>query len=172
MSCSDETNTSSGGNKGSSSSIAQNVDTTTGKTNLLVSSTSSSSTTTLNKTLYGTSRANKVQLSSTADPHSMLSAEAVEVLDKMREGADILRNNTNSFLSGELLASSLLVGTGQQSSPATSIGSYSEPRTNVLFHACTLLFIVNTVFTRIIHTFLLRNWRLFTFRSKLDSICS
>ena len=122
MSCSEETNTSCGGNKGSSS-IAQNVEITAGKTNPLVS-TSSSSTTTLNKTLYGSSRANKVQLSSTADPHSMLSAEAVEVLDKMREGADLLRNNTNSFLSGELLPSTLLVGTGQQSSPATSIGSY------------------------------------------------
>lgn len=30
--------------------------------------------------------------------------EAVEVLDRMREGADRLRNNTNSFLSGELLS--------------------------------------------------------------------
>jgi hypothetical protein len=76
----------------------------------------------LNKTLYGSSRANKVQLSST-DSHSVLSAEAVEVLDKMREGADLLRNNTNSFLSGELLPSSLLVGTGQQSPSATSIGN-------------------------------------------------
>jgi hypothetical protein len=76
----------------------------------------------LNKALYGSSRANKVQLSST-DPHSVLSAEAVEVLDKMREGADLLRNNTNSFLSGELLPSSLLVGTGQQPPSATSIGN-------------------------------------------------
>jgi hypothetical protein len=31
------------------------------------------------------------------------SFEAAEVLDRMREGADRLRNNTNSFLSGELL---------------------------------------------------------------------
>lgn len=29
--------------------------------------------------------------------------ETAEVLDRMREGADRLRNNTNSFLSGELL---------------------------------------------------------------------
>jgi hypothetical protein len=41
----------------------------------------------------------------------------------MREGADLLRNNTNSFLSGELLPSSLLVGTGQQPPSATSIGN-------------------------------------------------
>ncbi|XP_066599740.1 E3 ubiquitin-protein ligase HECTD1 isoform X2 [Prorops nasuta] len=34
---------------------------------------------------------------------SLLSLEATEVLDRMREGADRLRNNTNSFLSGELL---------------------------------------------------------------------
>lgn len=42
------------------------------------------------------------------DDPSLLSAEAVEVLDKMREGSDLLRNNTNSFLSGELLPSALL----------------------------------------------------------------
>ncbi|KAG8035223.1 hypothetical protein G9C98_001713 [Cotesia typhae] len=33
----------------------------------------------------------------------LLSLEASEVLDRLREGADRLRNNTNSFLSGELL---------------------------------------------------------------------
>ncbi|KAG7213737.1 hypothetical protein KM043_002970 [Ampulex compressa] len=33
----------------------------------------------------------------------LLSFEAAEVLDRVREGADRLRNNTNSFLSGELL---------------------------------------------------------------------
>lgn len=32
-----------------------------------------------------------------------MSLETAEVLDRMREGADRLRNNTNSFLSGELL---------------------------------------------------------------------
>lgn len=48
-----------------------------------------------------------------SEDHSLLSAEAVEVLDKMREGADILRNNTNTYLSGELLATSLLVGNSQ-----------------------------------------------------------
>lgn len=37
-----------------------------------------------------------------SDVHSMLAAEAIEVLDKMREGQDLLRNNTNSFLSGGL----------------------------------------------------------------------
>ncbi|XP_049940581.1 E3 ubiquitin-protein ligase Ufd4 isoform X3 [Schistocerca serialis cubense] len=42
-----------------------------------------------------------------------LAAEAADVLDKMREGADLLRNNTNSFLSGELLPSSLLGSTQQ-----------------------------------------------------------
>jgi E3 ubiquitin-protein ligase HECTD1 len=52
------------------------------------------------------------------DDHALLSAEAVEVLDKMREGSDLLRNNTNSFLSGELLPSALLGGPPS----ATSIG--------------------------------------------------
>jgi len=36
-----------------------------------------------------------------SDMQSMWAAEAIEVLDKMREGQDILRNNTNSFLSGK-----------------------------------------------------------------------
>jgi hypothetical protein len=116
MSCSEETNLSCGGNKISVSGNTSNVE--AAKTNQ-----SSSGCTTMNKTLYGSSRANKVQLSSAADPHSVLSAEAVEVLDKMREGADLLRNNTNSFLSGELLPTSLLVGTGQQPSSAASIGN-------------------------------------------------
>ncbi|XP_021929507.1 E3 ubiquitin-protein ligase HECTD1 isoform X4 [Zootermopsis nevadensis] len=119
MSCSEETNLSYSGNKISTSGNTPNVEAATAKTNLLVSSSSSS--TSVNKT-YGSSRASKVQLSSAADPHSVLAAEAVEVLDKMREGADLLRNNTNSFLSGELLPSSLLVGSGQQPSSATSIG--------------------------------------------------
>ncbi|PNF13783.1 hypothetical protein B7P43_G12447 [Cryptotermes secundus] len=114
MSCSEETNSSCGRNKISASGNTSNVEAT--KTNQ-----SSSGSTTMNKT-YGSSRANKVQLSSATDPHSVLSVEAVEVLDKMREGADLLRNNTNSFLSGELLPTSLLVGTGQQPSSAASIG--------------------------------------------------
>jgi E3 ubiquitin-protein ligase HECTD1 len=115
MSCSEETNSFCGGNKISVSGNTSNVE--AAKTN------QSSSSTALNKTLYSSTRANKVQLSSASDPRSVLSAEAVEVLDKMREGADLLRNNTNSFLSGELLPTSLLVGTGQQPSSATSIGN-------------------------------------------------
>ncbi|XP_054003464.1 E3 ubiquitin-protein ligase HECTD1 isoform X2 [Hylaeus anthracinus] len=35
---------------------------------------------------------------------SLLSLDAAEALDRVREGADRLRNNTNSFLSGELLS--------------------------------------------------------------------
>jgi E3 ubiquitin-protein ligase HECTD1 len=120
MSCTEETNSSYGGNKISASGNTPYVEAITPKTNLLVSSSSSTS---MNKALYGSSRGSKVQLSSTADPHTVLSAEAVEVLDKMREGADLVRNNTNSFLSGELLPSSLLVGSGQQPSSATSIGN-------------------------------------------------
>ncbi|CAL7934247.1 unnamed protein product [Xylocopa violacea] len=49
------------------------------------------------KPLFATVRGNK--------PGSgLLSLEAAEVLDRVREGADRLRNNTNSFLSGELLS--------------------------------------------------------------------
>jgi hypothetical protein len=119
MSCSEETNSFCGGNKISVSGNTSNTD--AAKTNQ-----SLSSCTALNKTLYGSSRANKVQLSSASDPHSVLSVEAVEVLDKMREGTDLLRNNTNSFLSGELLPTSLLVGNGQQPSSAASIGKVAH----------------------------------------------
>ncbi|XP_076765916.1 ubiquitin fusion-degradation 4-like isoform X3 [Xylocopa sonorina] len=49
------------------------------------------------KPLFATVRGNK--------PGSgLLSLEATEMLDRVREGADRLRNNTNSFLSGELLS--------------------------------------------------------------------
>ncbi|XP_061930114.1 E3 ubiquitin-protein ligase HECTD1 isoform X15 [Apis cerana] len=49
------------------------------------------------KSFFATVRGNK--------PGSgLLSLEATEVLDRVREGADRLRNNTNSFLSGELLS--------------------------------------------------------------------
>ncbi|XP_032682622.1 E3 ubiquitin-protein ligase HECTD1 isoform X8 [Odontomachus brunneus] len=48
------------------------------------------------KPLFATLRGNKAS-------GGLLSLEAAEVLDRMREGADRLRNNTNSFLSGELL---------------------------------------------------------------------
>jgi hypothetical protein len=138
MSCSEETNLSYCGNKISASGNAANVEAAPAKTNLLVSSSSSS--TTVNKTLFGSSRASKVQLSA-ADPHSVLAAEAVEVLDKMREGADLLRNNTNSFLSGELLPSSLLVGSGQQPSSATSIGNVATAASLSFCYVCAFLYI-------------------------------
>ncbi|KAL0106226.1 hypothetical protein PUN28_016138 [Cardiocondyla obscurior] len=48
------------------------------------------------KPLFATVRGNKAS-------GGLLSLETAEVLDRMREGADRLRNNTNSFLSGELL---------------------------------------------------------------------
>jgi E3 ubiquitin-protein ligase HECTD1 len=121
MSCSEDTNSFCGGNKISASGNTSNVE--AAKTNQSA----------MNKTLYGSSRANKVQLSSAADPHSVLSVEAVEVLDKMREGADLLRNNTNSFLSGELLPTSLLVGTGQQPSSAASIGNVTAAVPTALY---------------------------------------
>lgn len=93
-----------------------NVESTPVKTNLLASS-NTASTTAINKTIFSSSRANKVVGSSnstlSSEDHSLLTAEAVEVLDKMREGADMLRNNTNSYLSGELLNTSFLVGNAQ-----------------------------------------------------------
>ncbi|XP_034937703.1 E3 ubiquitin-protein ligase HECTD1 isoform X2 [Chelonus insularis] len=57
---------------------------------------SSNRATSSSKPLFTTVRGNK-------PASGLLSLEAVEVLDRLREGADRLRNNTNSFLSGELL---------------------------------------------------------------------
>ncbi|XP_044007994.1 E3 ubiquitin-protein ligase HECTD1 isoform X1 [Aphidius gifuensis] len=69
-------------------SLALNTDCTSNSNSNRASSSS--------KPLFSTLRGNK--------PSSgLLSLEAVEVLDRLREGADRLRNNTNSFLSGELL---------------------------------------------------------------------
>ncbi|XP_043269545.1 E3 ubiquitin-protein ligase HECTD1 isoform X3 [Venturia canescens] len=48
------------------------------------------------KPFFTTARGNK-------SASGLLSLEAAEVIDRLREGADRLRNNTNSFLSGELL---------------------------------------------------------------------
>lgn len=56
--------------------------------------------------------------------------EAVEALDKFREGSDMLRNNTNNFLSAELLQS-LNLGQSSQigalSSVRISVSGNSEP---------------------------------------------
>ncbi|XP_063240551.1 E3 ubiquitin-protein ligase HECTD1 isoform X2 [Bacillus rossius redtenbacheri] len=50
------------------------------------------------------SRAGASRAAGANRPAQSSAAEAVEVLDKMREGADLLRNNTNSFLSGLMAA--------------------------------------------------------------------
>ncbi|KAK7791453.1 hypothetical protein R5R35_010932 [Gryllus longicercus] len=94
------------------------VSTVESKGNLPLTSTSSSSGGTNKPVLYSSSARGG---SSLANNDATL--EAVEVLDKMREGADILRNNTNSFLSGELLPSSAaLLGQQTTSANSSSIG--------------------------------------------------
>nr|CAD7405775.1 unnamed protein product [Timema poppensis] len=79
----------------SSASFSNVVEASSAKTNLLVS-TGGSSSSSLNKSLYSSIAAPSRNKAAAAAS----TVEAVEVLDKMREGADILRNNTNSFLSG------------------------------------------------------------------------
>lgn len=49
--------------------------------------------------------------------------EAVEALDKIREGSDMLRNNTNNFLSAELLQSALNIGQSSQINTLSSLNS-------------------------------------------------
>nr|CAD7200637.1 unnamed protein product [Timema douglasi] len=95
----------------SSASFSNVVEASSAKTNLLVS-TGGSSSSSLNKSLYSSIAAPSRNKAAAAAS----TVEAVEVLDKMREGADILRNNTNSFLSGEqpllpITPSSLLLQT-------------------------------------------------------------
>lgn len=67
-------------------------------TNIVLSSSASN----LNKNFYS-NRNFKISNSQAAAAQSFV--EAVEALDKIREGSDILRNSTNSFLSGELQSS-------------------------------------------------------------------
>nr|CAD7263991.1 unnamed protein product [Timema shepardi] len=109
-SCTEENINKSSGNF-SSASFSNVVEAASAKTNLLVS-TGGSSSSSLNKSLYSSIAAPSRNKAAAAAS----TVEAVEVLDKMREGADILRNNTNSFLSGEqpllpITPSSLLLQT-------------------------------------------------------------
>lgn len=61
----------------------------------------SSSASNLNKTFYS-NRNTKISNTQAAAAAAQSFVEAVEALDKIREGSDILRNSTNSFLSGDL----------------------------------------------------------------------
>ncbi|KAL6425302.1 hypothetical protein ACFW04_009489 [Cataglyphis niger] len=76
------------------SDLATIVESLTLNTDCPVNSTSNRASS--SKPLFATIRGNKAS-------GGLLSLETAEVLDRMREGADRLRNNTNSFLSGELL---------------------------------------------------------------------
>ncbi|CAH0559918.1 unnamed protein product [Brassicogethes aeneus] len=55
--------------------------------------------------------------------------EAVEALDKIREGSDMLRNNTNSFLSGEMLQSAFNSALSNALNPAVRISVSSNSET-------------------------------------------
>ncbi|XP_020287405.1 E3 ubiquitin-protein ligase HECTD1 isoform X2 [Pseudomyrmex gracilis] len=76
------------------SDLATIVESLTLNTDCPVNSTSNRASS--SKSLFASVRGNKTS-------GGLLSLETAEVLDRMREGADRLRNNTNSFLSGELL---------------------------------------------------------------------
>nr|CAI5854600.1 unnamed protein product [Callosobruchus analis] len=54
--------------------------------------------------------------------------EAVEVLDKIREGSDMLRNNTNNFLSAELLQSALNIGQSSQINTLSNLSGSATVR--------------------------------------------
>lgn len=61
----------------------------------------SNSATNLSKTFYS-NRYTKISNTQAAAAAAQSFVEAVEALDKIREGSDVLRNSTNSFLSGDL----------------------------------------------------------------------
>lgn len=67
------------------------------KGNMVLSSSASN----LNKTFYS-NRYTKINNTQAAAAAAQSFVEAVEALDKIREGSDVLRNSTNSFLSGDL----------------------------------------------------------------------
>lgn len=69
------------------------------KANMVLSSSASN----LNKSFYS-NRNTKISNTQAAAAAAQNFVEAVEALDKIREGSDILRNSTNSFLSGDLQA--------------------------------------------------------------------
>jgi E3 ubiquitin-protein ligase HECTD1 len=75
----------------------------------------SNSTSNLNKSSHS-NRSSKINNSQVAAAAAQTFVEAVEALDKLREGSDMLRNNTNNFLSGELLQTALNLGQGSQQS--------------------------------------------------------
>ncbi|XP_012283753.1 E3 ubiquitin-protein ligase HECTD1 isoform X2 [Orussus abietinus] len=79
------------------SDLATIVESLTLNTDCPATNSNSNRATSSSKPLFGTVRGGNKPAS------GLLSLEAAEVLDRMREGADRLRNNTNNFLSGELL---------------------------------------------------------------------
>nr|CAD7398859.1 unnamed protein product [Timema cristinae] len=103
-----------------SASFSNVVEAASAKTNLLVS-TGGSSSSSLNKSLYSSIAAPSRNKAATAAS----TVEAVEVLDKMREGADILRNNTNSFLSG-LMAATLAPSLAPSVRISVSVGESAD----------------------------------------------
>lgn len=71
---------------------------------------------------------NKMNISNSTNSISkaFLTSYKSEVLDKMREGVDMLRNNTNTLLSSDILSQTNLLSSVKISLPKTSIGSGSE----------------------------------------------
>ncbi|XP_063927928.1 E3 ubiquitin-protein ligase HECTD1 isoform X6 [Zophobas morio] len=99
--------------KPSSATRRQNSDdrpNTSEKTSMVTSNSASN----LNKSAH--SNRAKINNSQVAAAAAQTFVEAVEALDKLREGSDMLRNNTNNFLSGELLQTALNLGQSSQQS--------------------------------------------------------
>ncbi|KAJ8975323.1 hypothetical protein NQ317_008309 [Molorchus minor] len=68
-------------------------------------------------------RSSKISNSQVTAAAAQSFVEAVEALDKIREGSDMLRNNTNNFLSAELLQSALNIGQSSQINTVSSLNS-------------------------------------------------
>ncbi|XP_018579699.1 E3 ubiquitin-protein ligase Ufd4 isoform X5 [Anoplophora glabripennis] len=76
-----------------------------------------------NSNISKSNRNSKISNSQAAAAAAQSFVEAVEALDKIREGSDMLRNNTNNFLSAELLQSALNIGQSSQINTLSSLNS-------------------------------------------------
>ncbi|XP_055540059.1 E3 ubiquitin-protein ligase Ufd4 isoform X3 [Wyeomyia smithii] len=106
----------------------------------LAACSSSSSTEENNKTNNINETNNKINLNNSSSSSSGKTAylpTKLDVLDKMREGVDMLRNNTNNLLSSELLTQSNLLSSVKIALPTPQVANLQPPNAGTIFVAST-----------------------------------
>ncbi|XP_053697436.1 E3 ubiquitin-protein ligase Ufd4 isoform X2 [Sabethes cyaneus] len=104
----------------------------------LAACSSSSSTEENNKTNNINETNNKINLNNSSSSSSGKTAylpTKLDVLDKMREGVDMLRNNTNNLLSSELLTQSNLLSSVKIALPTPQVANLQPPNAGTIFVA-------------------------------------